>query len=772
QMPKPRVEHVSGLSPAIAIEQKTVGSTPRSTVGTVTEIYDYLRILFARLGQPYCPRCDIPVSTQSTDQVVAQLLAFPRDTRLLLLAPQEVAVGDSYDKLWDRLRSQGYRRVRVNGQTCTLDEPPELDRRSRHVVEIVIDRVTVGSGTRKRFAESVEQALDQGRGWLRVAHVDDSRPEANWRVDSYSLHRACTQCGDSFDNLTPNKFSFNSVLGWCPTCEGLGTQQGTDLSALVGDSTRTLAEGGVTAWPNPQENRLFGRVLSAIARETGLPLDVPFERLDARHKRIVLSGLGERWITVPTDSRPASEGGGPGFQVQYKGLNPALEELGHINYSFQQRLMNVVGEVPCPACQGSRLRSDAAAVRLSDRTLQEVTQMPLDEALRFLKGLKLKAAEKRVAADLLREVTGRLGFLVEVGLDYLTLGRAMPTLSGGESQRIRLAGQVGRSLTGVLYVLDEPTIGLHPRDNGRLLQALRSLRDLGNTVLLVEHDREVLAAADRLYDFGPGAGRFGGTVTAQGPATDLERNALSLTGQYLGGQQQIAVPSQRRLPAGTQPGQGVTPGGGWLELLGATHHNLKRVDLRVPLGALVCVTGVSGSGKSSLVQGTLAAAVGRFLHLRRESPGAYRDLRGLKLIDKLIEVNQQPLGSTPASNPATYTGVFDLIREVFTALPEAKVRGYREGRFSFNRPGGRCEACEGNGQKKIEMHFLPDVWVECDECRGKRFNPETLAVRYRGQSIADVLEMSIGQAHELFENIPKIRAILATLCAVGLDYLT
>ena len=772
QMPKPRVEHVSGLSPAIAIEQKTVGSTPRSTVGTVTEIYDYLRILFARLGQPFCPRCDIPVSTQSTDQVVAQLLAFPKDTRLLLLAPQEVAVGDSYDKLWERLRSQGYRRVRVNGETYTLDEPPELDRRSRHVVEIVIDRVTVGSGTRKRFAESVEQALDQGQGWLRVAHVDDSRAESKWRVDSYSLHRACTQCGDSFDNLTPNKFSFNSVLGWCPTCEGLGTQQGTDLSALVGDSTRTLADGGVTAWPNPQENRLFGRVLSAIAHETGLPLDVPFERLDARHKRIVLSGLGERWIAVPADPRPTSEGGGPGFQIQYRGLNPALEELGHINHAFHQRLINVVGEVPCPACQGSRLRPDAAAVRLADRTLQEVTQMPLDEALQFLKGLKLKAAEKRVAADLLREVTGRLGFLVEVGLDYLTLGRAMPTLSGGESQRIRLAGQVGRSLTGVLYVLDEPTIGLHPRDNGRLLQALRSLRDLGNTVLLVEHDREVLAAADRLYDFGPGAGRFGGTVTAQGPAKQLERNPLSLTGQYLGGQQQIAVPTERRLPAGTKPGEGATPGGGWLELLGASHHNLKRVDLRVPLGALVCVTGVSGSGKSSLVQGTLAAAVARNLHFRRESPGKHRELRGLKQIDKLIEVNQQPLGSTPASNPATYTGVFDLIREVYSALPESKIRGFREGRFSFNRPGGRCEACEGNGQKKIEMHFLPDVWVECDECRGKRFNPDTLAVRYRGQSIADVLAMSIGQAHELFENIPKIRAILATLCAVGLDYLT
>jgi len=772
QMPKPRVEHVSGLSPAIAIEQKTVGSTPRSTVGTVTEIYDYLRILFTRLGQPFCPRCDIPVSTQSTDQVIAQLLALPRDTRLLLLAPREVAVGDSYARLWERLRSQGFRRVRVNGITHSLDTPPELDRRSRHVVELVIDRVTVGVGTRKRFAESVEQALDQGAGWLRVAHVDDSRPEPSWRVDSYSLHRACSQCGDSFENLTPNQFSFNSVLGWCPTCEGLGVQQGTDLSALVADSSRPLAEGGVTAWPDPRQNRLFGRVLEALSRETGLPLQVPFDRLDARHKRVVLSGLGERWISVPADSRPASAGGGPAFQIQYRGLYPALEELGHISHAFHARLANVVGEVPCPACQGSRLRPDAAAVRLADKTLHELTQLPLGEAWQFLQGLKLKPAERRVAGDLLREVLARLSFLNEVGLDYLTLDRSMPTLSGGESQRIRLAGQVGRSLTGVLYVLDEPTIGLHPRDNGRLLRALRSLRDLGNTVLLVEHDREVLAAADRLYDFGPGAGRFGGTITAQGTGARLGRDPQSLTGQYLSGGKHIPIPRERRLPAGTTPGKGATPGGGWLELLGATHHNLKEVDLRIPLGTLVCVTGVSGSGKSSLVQGTLAAALARQLNLRRETPGAFRELRGVRQINKLIEVNQQPLGSTPASNPATYTGVFDLIREVFAALPEAKVRGFREGRFSFNRPGGRCESCEGNGQQRIEMHFLPDVWVECAECRGRRFNPDTLAVRFRGQSIADVLEMSIGQAQELFGNIPRIRAILATLCAVGLDYLT
>ena len=778
QMPKPRVEHVSGLSPAIAIEQKTVGNTPRSTVGTVTEIYDYLRILFARLGQPFCPQCDLPVATQTTDQVIDQLLARPAQSRLLILAPQEVPVGDSYDRLWDRLRGQGWRRVRVNGETTTLDEVPDLDRRSRHQVEIVIDRITLGPGMRKRLAESVEKGLDLGRGVLKTALIDDQRPETDWQVDTYSLHRACHRCGQSFEDLSPNNFSFNSMLGWCGTCEGLGTQQGTDLSALVGEPHRTLADGVVTAWPDPRTNRLFSRLLMAVARTMNVPVDVPFERLDARHKRIVLFGTGDRWIDVPPGTTTATGKSGetkpsePGFAVQYKGLYPVLEDLSRISFQFAHRLQQHVGEVPCPGCQGSRLRPDAAAVRFAGRTLQEVCELPLGDCLDYLKGIRLKPAEKKIAGDLLREVTGRLGFLVDVGLHYLTLSRTMPTLSGGESQRIRLAGQVGRSLTGVLYVLDEPTIGLHPRDNGRLLKALHQLRDLGNTVVLVEHDREVLDAADRLYDFGPGAGRFGGTIVGQGTPRELKKSTSSLTGKFLAGREQIPIPAERRLDVGLIPGESSTPGAGWLELLGCTHHNLHDIDLRIPLGTLTCVTGVSGSGKSSLIEDTLARVVSRRLHGSRETPGKHRELKGLNRINKVITVDQQPLGTTPASNPATYTGVFDLIRELFARLPEAKVRGFRPARFSFNRPGGRCEACEGNGQKKIEMHFLPDVWVTCDDCRGKRFNAETLAVTYHGNSIADVLEMSIGQAAELFANIPKIRAILSTLCAVGLDYLT
>lgn len=772
QMPKPRVEHVSGLSPAIAIEQKTVGNTPRSTVGTVTEIYDYLRILFARLGQPYCPQCEIPVETQTTDQVVEKLLAYPSGTKLLLLAPQEVEVGDSYAKLWNRLQAQGYRRVRIDGVTYTLDEVPEFDRRSKHQVDIVVDRVTVGSGTRKRFADSVELALDLGRGWLRAARVVDEGPESDWPVESFSLHRACHRCGQSFEDLSPNHFSFNSALGWCPTCEGLGTQQGTELTALVGDPRATLRQGAIKAWPDPQANPQFARLLEGISTATGLPLDLPFDRLDARFKRIVLFGCGEKWIDIEPAPAPRGQTADPAYRIQYKGLYPALEDLGRMSYSFAQKLATLVGEVPCLSCRGSRLRNDSAAVRFAERTLQELCDLPLGECLEFLKRIKLKPAERKIAGELLREVTGRMGFLVDVGLHYLTLARTMPTLSGGESQRIRLAGQVGRSLTGVLYVLDEPTIGLHPRDNGRLLKALRQLRDLGNTVVLVEHDREVLDAADRLYDFGPGAGRFGGTIVGQGSPREVRRQEASLTGQFLSGREQIAIPATRRMSPRASHSKSAPPGGGWLEIVGATHHNLREVHLKIPLGTLTCVTGVSGSGKSSLVEDTLARAAARKLHGARENPGPYRQLKGLERVNKVIIVDQQPLGTTPASNPATYTGVFDLIRELYARLPDSKVRGFRPGRFSFNRAGGRCEACEGNGQKRIEMHFLPDVWVTCDECRGRRFNTETLAVQYRGKSIADVLEMSIGQAHALFENIPKIRAILATLCAVGLDYLT
>ncbi|MBM80867.1 MAG: excinuclease ABC subunit A [Planctomycetaceae bacterium] len=778
QMPKPRVEHIHGLSPSIAIEQKNLGSTPRSTVGTVTEIYDYLRILFARLGSLHCPDCKIPVDTQTTDEVIDRILEAGEGTRLLVLAPQEVRVGQSYERLWESLQAQGYRRVRVNGETYKIEDVPTMDRRRKHQVEVVVDRITVSRRKRSRIADSIESALDMGRGFIRVAHCDDELDETDWRVERFSLLYACEKCGRGFEELTPHSFSFNSPLGWCDSCEGLGTEQGTNLTALVGRGDLSLRQQAVSAWPNPTANPMFSQMLEAMLKECRIPGDVPFDDLSPTAQRAVLYGTGERWIPFGKDGR---------VKFQYKGLYPALEEASRTSYTYRVKLMDMVGEVPCSSCGGSRLRDDASAVRFSESTIQHLCEMPLEAALKFLKDIKLSATQKRIAGELLTEAVSRLSFLVEVGLDYLSLSRPLPTLSGGEVQRIRLAGQIGRALTGVLYVLDEPTIGLHPRDNNRLLKALKRLRNLGNTLVLVEHDREVLESADRLYDFGPGAGRFGGTVTDAGTPKQLGKSKRSMTGQFLSSQRTIAIPDNRRMPSAKEL-QDIAesnivagrpkledhdpPGGGWLELVGARQHNLRNVDLRVPLGTLTCVTGVSGSGKSSLVEHTLARAIAKRLHRAGDTPGPFDELNGLQHINKLIVVDQQPLGNTPKSNPGTYTGVFEHIRALFARLPEAKVRGYGPGRFSFNRPGGRCEACEGNGQKCIEMHFLPDVWVECDECRGFRYNQETLSVKYRGKSIADVLNMSIGEAYELFENIPKIRGFLATLTAIGLDYVT
>ncbi|MCL4112621.1 UNVERIFIED_CONTAM: hypothetical protein GTU68_044007 [Idotea baltica] len=780
QMPKPRVEHIHGLSPSIAIEQKTVGSSPRSTVGTVTEIYDYLRILFARLGTPYCPDCQTPIETQTTDMVIDRILDFPEKSKLLLLAPQDVEVGKSYELLWDKLRGNGFTRVRIDGEVVRLDAVPAMDRKRRHQVEIVVDRITVSKRSRPRIADSVEAALDLGKGFMHVAVVDDTRAETDWKTINFSLHYSCRDCGRSFEELTPHNFSFNSWLGWCDACEGLGTEYGTELSLLINDPNISLMDAAIAAWPDPKTNKPFQRMLKAIGDTFQIPLDIPFRKLEPGQQRLILQGTGDRWV----EDKKA------GFSFQYKGLYPAIDEASRVSYSYRRSLQEHVGEVPCSACNASRLRDDAAAVRLNNMTIGQLCESPLDEALGFLKSLKLSASEKKIAGDLLTEATSRLSFLVEVGLTYITLSRPLPTLSGGECQRIRLAGQIGRALTGVLYVLDEPTIGLHPRDNDRLLKSLQKLRDLDNTLVLVEHDREVLNAADHLYDFGPGAGRFGGTVVGHGTPKQLAKSKKSLTGEFLSGRKDIAIPTERRVqrltPAerkalnATKPDGGnplgsvwsLPPGGGWLQLKGARLHNLRNVDLRIPLGTMTVVTGVSGSGKSSLIENTLARSVANKLHRSTESPGPYDELLGIDQVNKIIVVDQQPLGSTPASNPATYTGVFQHIRELFTQLPDAKVRGYRPGRFSFNRAGGRCDDCEGLGQKCIEMHFLPDVWVECETCRGKRYNQETLSVQYRGQSIADVLEMSIGESFKLFENIPKIRSYLATLVAVGLDYLT
>ncbi|MBX3452546.1 MAG: excinuclease ABC subunit UvrA, partial [Planctomycetaceae bacterium] len=804
QMPKPRVDHIHGLQPAIAIEQKTVGNTPRSTVGTVTEIYDYLRILFARLGKPYCPACRIPVQSQTTDDVIDRLMANPPSTKILLLAPQEVTVGQQYERLWERLRDQGFRRVRIDGETHLLDSVPEINRKRKHTVEVVIDRVTIQSGGRGRLAESVQLAFELGHGVLRAAYVDDDKPESKWKVEPYSLFRACEQCGRSFEELSPQNFSFNSPLGWCDVCEGIGTQQGTNLNALIADPTRTLLDGAVGVWPDPAQHAIFHRMLEAISRESGLPLDVPFSQLEAAHQQLVLYGAGEQWFSLEeTEPQRKPRGRGKkatsvathssGVAFQYKGLYPAIEEASRVSFAYRARLYELVGEVPCTACAGSRLRDDAAAVRLGGKTLKQLCDLPLGEALPFLQNLKFDARERKIAGDLLTEATGRLSFLVDVGLHYLTLARTLPTLSGGETQRIRLAGQLGRALTGVLYVLDEPTIGLHPSDNSRLLGALKRLRDLGNTVVMVEHDREVLEAADCLYDFGPGAGRDGGSITARGTAKALGRDKASLTGKYLSNREEILVPEQRRFVpelSTTDPTDGkfripvvrlvgkslqdITPdkSRGYLQILGCRQHNLRNVDLRIPLGTLTAVTGVSGSGKSSLITDTLAKAVARQLHRSGDQPGPYDELLGVHQLSKLIVVDQQPLGNTPASNPATYTGVFEEIRQLYARMPEAKVRGYQPARFSFNRAGGRCEDCEGNGQKLIEMHFLPDLWVECETCRGMRYNAETLSVTFRGKNIAEVLAMPIGEAVELFGNIPKIRAPLAVLAAIGLDYLT
>ncbi|NBW95619.1 MAG: excinuclease ABC subunit UvrA [Planctomycetia bacterium] len=772
QVPKPVFERIEGLAPAVAIEQRSSGSTPRSTVGTLTEMYDAFRVLAARLGVMHCPDCSTPVGSQSIDETVDRVLAHPPGTRMLLLAPVELRVGQTPENFFAGLRAAGYVRVRIDGRTFHLDDKPALDRKRKSRIEIVIDRVTANPADRSRLANSVEAAFDAGGGTMLLASCadgHDGKPleEPDWPVEVMSRRLACPECGRGFKPLEPRQFSFNSPLGWCPACDGLGTRTGVDHAALVRDATKSLAEGALDLWPalDRKDCGATSRLMiEALCAATGLPRDVPLADLSGLQQRVLFEGTGERWIEVP---RPRGvPGAGPWFAFQFKGLENACEEAARLVMGLRGKVDAVMGEVPCSDCGGSRLAEEASAVTLWGRSLDVWCRMPLGRLQQELAAVSLSETDRKIAGDLLRELVSRVRFLVDVGLDYLDMARPAASLSGGELQRIRLAAQVGSGLTGVLYVLDEPTIGLHPRDTHRLITALGKLRDLGNTLVVVEHDRDVVNAADHALDFGPGSGREGGTIVAHAAPAKLAGSKRSVTGPYLTKRRACDAVLERKQARGRRVPQH------WLEITGIRHRTLKGLDARFPLGVLAAVTGPSGSGKTSLVLEVLWRALARRLHAAREQPGQHDAVKGLDRIDKVILVDQESIGSTPGSTPATYTGVFDPIRQLYAKVPESRTRGFTPRTFSFNVDGGRCEACEGLGQRRVEMHFLPDIWVECEACKGRRYSSETLHAKWHGKSIADVLEMSVADAHQFFETAPQIARILGTLVDVGLGYVT
>ncbi len=758
QMDKPDVDSIEGLSPAISIDQKTTSRNPRSTVGTVTEIYDYLRLLWARIGHPHCHVCGKPIAGQSTEQIIDQVLALAEGTRFMVLAPMVRGRKGEYGKLLDELRAEGFARVKIDGELRLLEEEIALDKKFKHDISVVIDRLVMRPEVRKRLADSIETAVALAGGMVEVELVD--APETSGtgeRTLLFSEQFACPDHGPGIAELEPRIFSFNSPHGACPRCTGLGSQMEIDPELVVPDASLSIGEGAILPWSSSASS-YYEQITQAIAERYEIDLDVPWEDLPAEQRDLFLSGTDGDRIYVSYRNRMGRR---RSYTTSFEGIVPNLERRYRETDSdyAREKIEEYMSVRPCPACHGARLRPESRAVLVAGTPIHEFTRLSARSALEWLETVELTDGERAIARLILREIEERLRFLDNVGVGYLSLERAAATLSGGEAQRIRLATQIGSSLVGVLYILDEPSIGLHQRDNEKLIGTLQRLRDVGNTVIVVEHDEGTMRAADHLVDLGPGAGEHGGHIVAQGTAAEVERVPESLTGQFLAGTRRIEVPDARRAPAGH------------VRIEGAAQHNLKDVDVQVPLGVFCCVTGVSGSGKSTLVNEILYKAVANRLHRAKLRPGAHRRISGLEALDKIIAVDQGPIGRTPRSNPATYIGLFDQIRELYSKTQEARARGYKPGRFSFNVKGGRCEVCRGDGQIKIEMHFLPDVYVPCEQCHGKRYNRETLEVRFKGKTIADVLEMSVEEALEFFAHIPKIARRLQSLHDVGLDYI-
>lgn len=754
-MEKPDVDHIEGLSPAISIEQKSTSHNPRSTVGTITEIHDYLRLLFARVGDPRCPVHDVPLAAQTVSQMVDKVLSLPEGQKLMLLAPIIKERKGEHSKTLQNLAAQGYIRARIDGEVCDLSDPPALELQKKHTIEVVVDRFKVRADLAQRLAESFETALTLSGGTVVVADMEDSNaPEL-----VFSSNFACPHCGYSMHELEPRLFSFNNPAGACPTCDGLGVQQYFDPERVVQHPELSLAGGAIRGWD--KRNFYYFQMLKSLAEYYNFDIEAPFNSLPPRIQKAVLSGSGRENI----EFKYINDRGDTTIRHHpFEGILHNMERRYKETESMavREELAKYINNRPCASCHGSRLREEARHVFIEDTTLPDIAQMSIAEALTFFHQLQLAGQKAQIAEKVLKEIRDRLMFLVNVGLNYLTLARSAETLSGGEAQRIRLASQIGAGLVGVMYVLDEPSIGLHQRDNERLLNTLIHLRDQGNTVIVVEHDEDAIRAADHIIDIGPGAGVHGGEIVAEGTASEIMANPNSVTGQYLSGQREIAVPAERT-PA--DPAK-------VLRLIGARGNNLKDVTLSIPVGLFTCVTGVSGSGKSTLINDTLFRIAHRELNgATAEEPAPYREIQGLEHFDKVIDIDQSPIGRTPRSNPATYTGIFTPIRELFSGVPESRARGYTPGRFSFNVRGGRCEACQGDGMIKVEMHFLPDVYVPCDQCHGKRYNRETLEIKYKGKSIHEVLDMTVEDAREFFDAVPALARKLQTLMDVGLSYI-